>query len=107
MTADQLAVLRSHIGSADPPSDVTLNASFDRLGSVEAVALEVLRGRLADMTSGPGQLSVAGHVSYDSRKSIDALAGKIADLETGETTDDNVIPGVLGVVHLVRQDRSR
>lgn len=107
LTDSDLALVRSHVGPA-PPSDDDLNDAYDRLGSVAAVALEVLRTRLGALTAGPAVLSIAGQMSVDSRWTIDLLQAKIAELEldvgvvAGDTT-----AGVLGVVDLVRTDRTR
>jgi hypothetical protein len=109
MTAAQMAVLRSHVGAADPPSDAVLNIAYDRLLSVEAVAAEVLRGRLAALVSGgPAVFSIAGQVSQDARSNIDELKAEIATLEaTIGGVDDNPATGVFGTVQLVRLDPSR
>lgn len=106
MTAAQLAVARSHVGAT--PDDANLNARYDRLLSVAAVALEVLRERLSNFTSGYGSVSVAGHFSGSvSAEQLVTLRQKIATLEAELAGESGDVGGVLGVVQLVRPDPSR
>lgn len=60
LTAAELAVVRSHIGSTEPPTNAELDQAWARLDTVEEVALEVIRGRLADMRARPVSLRVDG-----------------------------------------------
>jgi hypothetical protein len=87
-SAAELAEIRSYVGSA--PDDDVLNEAWDRLLSVNAVALEVLRKRLADFQASPGSLSVAGDFSQSTDVNMRLLADQVADLEaavaSGSTT---------------------
>lgn len=65
MTGDDLAWLRAELGASEPPSDLDLSEAFNRLGSREAVALEVVRGRLAKWTEGPASINVGGEYSQN------------------------------------------
>lgn len=80
LTVDQLAYLRSELGTATPPTDDDLAASYGRLGSLEAVALEVIRGRLATMLANPTSFAVEGY-SQSTGTNVDALAKQAARLE--------------------------
>lgn len=101
MTEGELAVIRSHIGATQPPTDQALSLAFDRLGSSEAVALEVLRGRLADMLANPTKFRAEGDFSDDYSTNVDVLSKKVAALEAEL--------GVGGVTtsRLVRAGRAR
>ncbi len=87
VSADDLAVIRSWCGSSvgDPDSDVfgqpDLVARMDRLGSAEAVALEVLRQRRADVLADPVSFSLAGDVAEDSAVNVAGLDAAIRQLE--------------------------
>ena len=101
LDADDLAAIREHVGSTPPDAD--LEVQWDRLGSVEAVALAVLRGRLADLLASPADLRVDGDYSESWGKNLDLLRAKIAALET--LLPDG--PGAVKVAHLSRSGRSR
>lgn len=91
-----LAVLaiRAHIGSTTPPTDATLVDAYVRLAnSVTAVALEVLRGRLADMLANPAKMSVDGDYSEDRSANIKGLQDQIKALVA--TTTAVVPPGTV------------
>ena len=87
LDADVLALLRVWVGSA--PADATeravqeadFEARYDRLASVEAVALEVLRQRRADILADPAKGSIDGDASWDWQANIERLDGDIARLE--------------------------
>jgi hypothetical protein len=81
VTAEELAQIRALIGSKQPPSDADLAVAYDRLGSAEAVALEVLEGRYADLLAGPAKWAVEGDFSVDSSKNIDKLGAAIAGIK--------------------------
>lgn len=103
ITADDLAVIRSHVGST--PNDADLTARWERLGTVEKVALEVLRGRLADLLAAPASLRVDGDYSESWGKNIDALRVKVRELEAAVASGGT--PGAVHVAHLTRAGRSR
>lgn len=108
LSADQLAVLRSHVGADDPPSDDDLDTLYDRLGSVGAVALEVLRGRLTEMLLAPGKMSLEGDYSREyTAAQIKALQTTIAELEVSLVPAVEGSTEVLGTVQLVRLDPTR
>lgn len=78
-SADELAAIRAWVGST--PDDTAVNAKWDRLLSVEAVALEILRGRRADYEASPASLSVSGEFSMGVGDNIKSLTADIAALE--------------------------
>lgn len=80
LTAAQRATLRAYIGSSTPPTDDDLATRLTALGSVEAVALEVLRGRLADFTAAPSSLTLP-EGGYSSTANIAALRADVEKLE--------------------------
>lgn len=104
MTADELAAIREHIGTADPPSDDDLDVLWERLGTVEAVALAVLRGRLADMQARPAVLKVDGDHSEDWTKNLDLLTKKIGTLGSVVASQGD---GSVSVTRLRRVGRCR
>jgi hypothetical protein len=77
-----IAWLTSQLGTATNLDDLTLR--YTRLGSARAVALEVLRLRLADLIASPGSVSVSGVVSVNFTANIAALERQIDGLENGE-----------------------
>jgi hypothetical protein len=106
--AAALAVIRSYIGAKTPPSDNDLTASLDRLKTAEAVALEILRGRLADMLASPASVSLSGDWSQDASANIRALKDQVADLQDKVTaTSEEGLDQVIGVARLVRLDHWR
>lgn len=79
LDAGQIAELRSWIGTE--PDDATLDASYDRLGTLEDVALEVLRARRAEMVlDGPAKLDITGDRNEDWSANLNALNKDIATL---------------------------
>jgi hypothetical protein len=86
------AWLLAQLGEATPIAD--LEARYTRLGTARAVALEVLRGRLAALLQQPGTVNVSGVVSVAFTENIRAYERQIAALEAGEITapDDPTTP---------------
>lgn len=80
LSDDQLAYVRSEVGSKTPPFDADLNVAFDRLLDENAVALEVVRGRLADLLASAASFS-ADNVSIGTSANIAALERQAARLE--------------------------
>lgn len=79
-----------------PTTDLTdLEARYTRLGSARAVALGVLRSRLATLLQQPGTVNVSGAVAVGFGENIKAYERQIAALESGEITapDDPPAPG--------------
>lgn len=77
-----LAQIRDHVGST--PDDATIEATWlrDDVGTADLAALSILRRRLADLEASPETFNVQGDYSQSTGKNLDALAKKIADLET-------------------------
>jgi hypothetical protein len=107
--ADELAVVRSHVGSTVPPSDDDLRVIYDRVGSPEATALEVLRGRLADMLNpaNPARFTADGDYTSDHAANIKGLTVKITELEAVVQQIEDPTAGMVSTTRLVRAGRSR
>ena len=103
LDADILAEIRSHVGST--PDDTDLEARYTRHGTVAATALEVIRGRLADILARPEQLRVEGDYSESWAANIKALQAKEQEL-VGLVVADGGAGGVQ-VARLTRVGRSR
>lgn len=106
------AWLLSQLGEATPTAD--LETRYARLGTARAVALEVLRGRLAALLQQPATVNVSGVVGVGTGENIKALERKIAALEAGipAAPDDPTVPGTddsslstLGVFFLKERPR--
>lgn len=87
LTDDELIELRSHIGTATPPTDDELDEMYERLGSVTAVAYEVTRQRLANLVNEPAQFSVPGEYSQNVGENIKALQAKLSELGSAVPVD--------------------
>lgn len=100
LDADQLVVLRSVIGSTEPPTDADLHDMYDRLGGVVEVAREVLSKRLADLLNPnvPDSFTIPGQYAQTTGRAalIDALQKQLASLGGGSLSG--------GVVVLERDD---
>lgn len=105
--AGEVEAIRRHIGSGDPPSDADLLASFNALGSAEAVALPILETRLADMIANPAKWSVDGDFSRDHTENIKALRAKIAELQGLVPDSAGHLVGHLTTARMVRTGRGR
>jgi hypothetical protein len=105
--ADELAIVRSHVGSTVPPSDDDLRLIYDRVGSPEATALEVLRGRLADMLANPARFTADGDYTESYEANIKGLMAKIAELESVVQRIEDPTAGMVTTTRLVRAGRSR
>jgi hypothetical protein len=105
------AWLLAQLGDTTPVAD--LETRYTRLGTARAVALEVLRGRLAALIQQPATVNVSGVVAVGTAENIKALERQIAALEAGSPpapddpagtgTDDGL--GELGVFYLVERAR--
>ncbi|MFC9736218.1 hypothetical protein, partial [Streptomyces roseolus] len=92
-----------------------LDTRYTRLGSSRAVALEVLRERLAALVHDqPSTLSVSGVVSLSFSENIKAIERQITALENGEPPapddpgvngPDDGVPDGYGIVQLVPRPR--
>lgn len=105
------AWLLSQLGEATPLPD--LETRYARLGTARAVALEVLRGRLAAFLQQPATVNVSSVIGVGYAENIKALERQIALLEAGtptapddptDTVDDSA-DTTLGMVFLVERPR--
>lgn len=103
MTTDELAELRSLVGTTSPPTDSDLDGIYDRVGSVRAVALAVLRGRLADMRARPAEFRAEG--DFSEKYTSDQLKGLEADVATLAAVVEGADSIVVG--RIVRAGRCR
>lgn len=107
-TADELAFLRSRLGSTvnedtNPTVVEDLEDRFTRLQSLPKVVLEVLRQQLADLvTGGPLQFSIPGDYSQDASNNV-ALLTKAVNQAAEEAED----PTVGSILQAVPPPRSR
>lgn len=76
----QTAQLQSELGSNLDVAD--LAARYERLGSVDAVILEVLRIRLADARERPTSFAIPGEYSEDRAATFKALSDRVGALDT-------------------------
>lgn len=108
LDAGVTAAIRSWVGS-DPtnPTDVDLEGRYGRLGTVEAVALEVLRQRLSDMVREPARFDVAGDAGWSYESNLTELRRQIAELTTLVGAAAGTGAGVLSVSRMVRAGRRR
>lgn len=81
LDAATLARIREWVGSK--PDDDTVDATFalDGNGTIETTALSILRIRYADLLAAPSTFAVQGDYSQSTGKNIEALEGKIGELE--------------------------
>jgi hypothetical protein len=77
MTVEEMAWVRSKVGTKTPPTDADLDLVFDRVGSTEEVVREVLDTRLADLRNRPAQFAVVGEYSEDVGANIAALEKEV------------------------------
>ncbi|MFW3477334.1 hypothetical protein [Streptomyces microflavus] len=89
-----------------------LNARYARLGTGRAVAIEVVRERLAELLASPGSVAVTGVVSINVGANIAAYERQLAELLSGEppAPDDPAIPDDeatdgFGLIQLVERPR--
>src|SRR5690349_7787912 len=94
LTAAVTAWLKGELGATVDLAD--LDARYTRLGTARAVALEVLRERLAALRAQPSSVNVSGVVSVTFSENIKAYERQIAALENGEppAPDDPESDGV-------------
>jgi len=109
MDAAQLAWLRSQLGTATDMADLELR--YTRLGTVRAVAIEVLYERKAALIAQPASVNVSSVVSVTFTENIKAIERQIAILESGEppapgeTPDDTTDDTTFGVIRLIERPR--
>jgi hypothetical protein len=80
LAADELAWVRSKVGTKTPPTDSDLHAIHDRVGTKEEVVREVLDTRLADLRNQPAQFSVPGEYSQDVSTNISETRQALKDV---------------------------
>lgn len=108
MDAAVRAWLTAELGT---DSDFTnLTARYTRLGTARAVALEVVRERLAALRAQPATVTVTSVVGVSYIENIKAYERQIAYLENGEppAPDDpasSTGPHSLGVIYLRERPR--
>ncbi|MFJ6238883.1 hypothetical protein ACIQH0_32930 [Streptomyces griseus] len=102
--------LLSQLGRSTDLADLT--ARYTRLGSGRAVAIEVVRERLADLLASPGSVAVSGVVSINTSANIAAYERQLAALESGQPpapgdppAPDDEEAGGFGLIHLVERPR--
>ena len=109
LAAGVLEDIRQWVGSN--PADSVLETKYLRLGTVEAVALQVLRARLADMVADPARFQVDGDASWSFERNMSELRKSITQLEalTPPPTDPEVsMPSAeMQVGRIVRSGRER
>ncbi|MEU5490234.1 MULTISPECIES: hypothetical protein [Streptomyces] len=110
MDAAIKAWLISQLGTDTDLTDLT--ARYTRLGTARAVAIEVVRERLAVLLASPGSVSVSGVVSVNFSANIAAYERQLTGLLSGEppAPDDPADPddentGGFGLIQLVERPR--
>lgn len=82
LSPDVTAWLLAQLGTTTDVQD--LETRYTRLGSARAVALEVLRQRLADLRAQPSSVTVSSVVGVSFTENIKAYERQIAALEAGD-----------------------
>ena len=110
LTAAVTAWLKGELGTTADLAD--LEVRYARLGTARAVALEVVRERLAALRAQPATVSVSGVVNVGTAENIKAYERQIAALENGEPpAPDDPADGDtgngsnLGILRLVERPR--
>lgn len=102
------AWLLAELGKGTDVAD--LEKRYQRLGSGRAVAIEVVRGRLAELRGQPSTVNVTGVVSVSYTESIKAYERQLAALIAGEPPapddpDDELAGDGFGIIRLVERPR--
>ncbi|GHB14111.1 hypothetical protein GCM10010330_79860 [Streptomyces tendae] len=109
LTAAVTAWLKGELGTTVDLAD--LEARYTRLGTARAVALEVLRERLAALRAQPSSVNVSGVVSVTFAENIKAYERQITALENGDPpapdvpTDDSGGRDGIGLITLHARPR--
>jgi hypothetical protein len=110
LTAAVTAWLKGELGTTADLAD--LEVRYARLGTARAVALEVVRERLAALRAQPSTVNVTGVVSVAFTENIKAYERQITALENGEppapddpTDGDTGNGSNLGILRLVERPR--
>lgn len=101
VTAWLLAQLGTDTNLAD------LENRYVRLGSARAVALEVLRQRLADLRAQPAAVTVSSVVAVNYTANLAAYERQIAALEAGDSPAPDDPPGTSGIGLFILRARDR
>lgn len=88
---DELAEVRTEIGSADPPSDSDLDDIHDRVLGLVGVIRAVWATRLADFLSNPASFTVPGEYGQNVAANIEGIQKRLREL-SGLPDDSNDIP---------------
>lgn len=80
LNPNQLATVRDWVSDKTPPTDEDLHAIFDRLGSVKAVVMTVLRKRLAAFQADPASFN-ADDYGQTVSANITSLERALVDLD--------------------------
>ncbi|MGW1878401.1 hypothetical protein [Streptomyces sp. NPDC001975] len=96
LTDAEYAYLRSQLGEADRTD---LDTRYQRLDSLQAIAIEVLRERKAALVSDPLTVTVQGVATVNNAENVKAIERQIAEIETSAR---DVTPGSVTPVRLVR-----
>jgi hypothetical protein len=78
LTDAEYAYLRSELGEVDRAD---LDTRYRRLGSLQAVAIEILRERKANLVSDPLAVTVQGIATVNNAENVRALERQIAALK--------------------------
>lgn len=106
ITDDELAAIRDHVGAV--PSDADIAAYWERLGTVEDVALVIIRRRLADLRARAAKFSAEGDYSEDFSENIKALERQEKTLSAAAAAAAaGVAVGDVQVGRIVRAGRRR
>ncbi|WOX11424.1 hypothetical protein [Streptomyces sp. N50] len=92
LTDAEYAYLRSELGEADRAD---LDTRYQRLGSLPAVATEVLRERKAALVSDPLAVTVQGVATVNNAENVKALERQIAGLDGAGDSGGEVQPPTL------------
>lgn len=97
------AWLQAQLGTSTDLAD--LNVRYARLGTGRAVAVEVLRERLAALRAQPSTVNVSSVVAVSYTENIRAYERQIAALEAGEPPapddpDDDTSTDSIGLMYL-------
>lgn len=89
LSAVQEEYLRDHLGTAVDLGDA--QDRYNRLNDVDAVIVEVLRRRIADLEATPAQFSVAGEYSQNTSENLKSLTAKLGEFQAGKDTGLSVV----------------
>jgi hypothetical protein len=92
LTGTDYAYLRSELGDVDYDD---LAARYQRLGTAQAVAIEVLRERKAALIADPLAVTVQGVATVNNSENVKAIERQISSLEGQVVGNDWVVPVLL------------